>query len=62
MRVSGGPGWRELSRGFTLVEDASIVPVAWVCGYAPAPGGMAVLGANRTSVANALLPLACRGP
>jgi len=45
-----------------VVEDAPIVPVAWVCGYAPAPGGMTVHGGNRTSVANALLPPACRGP
>jgi len=45
-----------------VVEDAPIVPVAWVCGHAPAPGGMTLHGPNRTDVAPALLPLACRRP
>ena len=44
-----------------VVEDAPIVPVAWVCGNATAPGGMTLHGPNRTDVARALLPLNCRG-
>ena len=44
-----------------VVEDAPIVPIAWVCGNAPVPAGMTVHGANRTSVASALLPINCRG-
>jgi type IV pilus assembly protein PilA len=43
-----------------VVEDAPIVPVAWVCGYAEAPGGMTVNGVNLTSVPDALLPIDCR--
>jgi type IV pilus assembly protein PilA len=43
-----------------VVEDAPIVPVAWVCGYADAPDGMTVNGANLTSVPEPLLPIECR--
>lgn len=43
-----------------VVEDAPIVPVTWVCGYASAPGRMTVMGENRTNIANADLPLKCR--
>ncbi len=43
-------------RGMTLtlrpavVEDAPIVPVAWVCGFAAAPEKMTVLAANKTDL------------
>jgi type IV pilus assembly protein PilA len=53
-------------RGMTLslrpavVEEASVVPVAWVCGYASAPGKMTVMGANRTDVPRGWLPVNCR--
>jgi type IV pilus assembly protein PilA len=43
-----------------VVDDAPIVPVAWVCGYAPAPDKMTVRGENRTSVPMAYLPFKCR--
>jgi len=43
-----------------VVEDAPIVPVAWVCGYAEPPDGMTVNGANLTSVPEPLLPAECR--
>ena len=43
-----------------VVEDAPIVPVAWVCGYAAGPGKMTVKGENRTNVPAAYLPLNCR--
>ena len=43
-----------------IVEDAPIVPVAWACGYAEAPDGMTVNGANRTNVPEPLLPIECR--
>ncbi len=42
-----------------VVEDAPIVPVAWVCGNAAVPDKMSVKGDNRTSVPNAFLPLQC---
>ena len=43
-----------------VVEDAPIVPVAWVCGYAEAPDGMTVNGRNLTDIPEGLLPLECR--
>ena len=53
-------------RGMTLslrpavVEDAPIVPVAWVCGYAAVPEKMTVLAANRTNLPKGWLPVNCR--
>jgi type IV pilus assembly protein PilA len=43
-----------------VVADAPVVPVAWVCGNAPAPEKMTVQGINRTNVPVSFLPLACR--
>ena len=43
-----------------VVEDAPVVPVAWVCGYAEVPDKMTVHGENRTDVPEGLLPLECR--
>ena len=43
-----------------VVDDAPVVPVAWVCGGASAPAPMTVHGANRTDVAARYLPLNCR--
>ena len=43
-----------------VVEDAPIVPVAWVCGYAPTPGNMTAKGENKTNIEANYLPLACR--
>jgi type IV pilus assembly protein PilA len=43
-----------------VVEDAPIVPVAWVCGYAEAPDKMTIRGTNLTSIPAALLPPECR--
>lgn len=53
-------------RGMTLslrpavVEDAPIVPVAWVCGFAAAPEKMTVTGPNKTDVPRHWLPVNCR--
>ena len=53
-------------RGMTLtlrpavVEDAPIVPVAWVCGFAAVPEKMTVMAANRTNLPKGWLPLNCR--
>lgn len=53
-------------RGMTLslrpavVEDAPVVPVAWVCGYAAAPEKMTVLTANKTDLPKGWLPVNCR--
>jgi type IV pilus assembly protein PilA len=45
-----------------VVEDAPIVPVAWVCGNAVAPDKMTLKGNNKTSVPDQYLPLYCRTP
>ncbi len=45
-----------------IVEDAPIVPVAWVCGFAGVPDPMTVRGRNTTDIAAGLLPINCRAP
>ena len=53
-------------RGLTLslrpavVEDAPIVPVAWVCGFAAAPEKMTVAAGNKTDLPRHWLPVNCR--
>jgi type IV pilus assembly protein PilA len=43
-----------------VVEDAPIVPVTWVCGYATAPEKMTLKGENKTNVPPGWLPVRCR--
>jgi type IV pilus assembly protein PilA len=43
-----------------VVDDAPIVPVTWVCGYATAPEKMTVRGENKTNSPPGLLPIKCR--
>jgi len=43
-----------------LVAASTKVPIAWVKGYAPVPGGMTVKGGNRTDILPRHLPFACR--
>lgn len=43
-----------------VVEDAPVVPVAWVCASAPVPDKMTVKGVDRTTIPEANLPLNCR--
>ena len=43
-----------------IVEDAPIVPVAWVCGYASPPDKMTAKGENKTTVAESYVPWNCR--
>lgn len=43
-----------------VIDDAPVVPVAWVCGAASAPKNMTVYGTNRTDVPTRFLPLNCR--
>jgi type IV pilus assembly protein PilA len=53
-------------RGMTLslrpavVEDAPIVPVAWICGFAAVPEKMTVIAANKTNLPKGWLPVNCR--
>jgi type IV pilus assembly protein PilA len=43
-----------------VVEDAPIVPVAWVCAAAPVPPRMTVYGQDRTTAPASVLPVNCR--
>lgn len=43
-----------------VVDEAPIVPVAWVCGYASGPGKMTIKGENKTNIPEEYLPLSCR--
>jgi type IV pilus assembly protein PilA len=43
-----------------IVEDAPIVPIAWVCGYASAPDKMTAKGENKTNIDEAYVPWNCR--
>ena len=43
-----------------VVEDAPIVPVTWVCGYATAPEKMTIKGENKTNIPPGYLPIRCR--
>lgn len=43
-----------------VVDDAPIVPVAWVCGRSKVPEKMSAKGTDRTDVPTKYLPLNCR--
>ena len=43
-----------------VVEDAPIVPITWVCGYASAPDKMTIKGENKTNIPPGYLPARCR--
>ncbi len=43
-----------------VVEDAPVVPVTWVCGYAEAPDKMTLHGENQTNIPASFLPFNCR--
>lgn len=43
-----------------VVEDARVVPVTWVCGFASVPEKMTLRGTNRTDVPASYLPARCR--
>jgi len=43
-----------------VVQDAAIVPVTWVCGYATAPEKMTLKGENQTNIPPGYLPVRCR--
>jgi type IV pilus assembly protein PilA len=51
---------KTLSLRPAIVEDAPVVPVAWVCGYAEAPDKMTINGRNLTNIPEPLLPMECR--
>jgi type IV pilus assembly protein PilA len=59
-RANGQIKGKVISLRPAVVEDAPVVPVAWVCGYAPVPENMTVKGENRTDVSSEYLPYMCR--
>ncbi len=59
-RAIGTIRGKVLSLRPATVDDAPVVPVTWVCGYAGPPEKMTVKGDNRTSVPANFLPFICR--
>ena len=59
-QANGALRGKTLSLRPAVVEDAPIVPVAWICGYAAAPEKMTVMTANKTDVPKGWLPVNCR--
>ena len=43
-----------------IVEDAPVVPIAWIPGYASVPDGMMVIGENKSDLLPRLMPMSCR--
>jgi type IV pilus assembly protein PilA len=59
-QANGALRGKTLSLRPAVIEDAPIVPVAWVCGYAAAPEKMTVMAANKTDLPKIWLPVNCR--
>jgi type IV pilus assembly protein PilA len=59
-RASAAIKGKTLTLRPAVVEDAPVVPVAWVCGRAAAAERMTARGVDRTSVPAHFLPLNCR--
>ena len=59
-RANGAIRDKTLSLRPAVVDDAPIVPVAWVCGFATGPDKMTVRGANKTDIPKEYLPFNCR--
>ena len=59
-RASGTIRGKVLSLRPATVDDAPVVPVTWVCGYAGPPAKMTVKGENRTNIPTNFLPFICR--
>jgi type IV pilus assembly protein PilA len=49
-RANGNLKGKILTLRPAIVEDAPVVPVAWVCGQASVPGKMTAKGQNRTNI------------
>jgi type IV pilus assembly protein PilA len=59
-RANGNIRGKVLTLRPATVDDAPIVPVTWVCGYAAAPAKMTVKGENKTDIPANFLPFICR--
>lgn len=58
--ANGALRGKTLSLRPAVVEDAPVVPVAWVCGFAATPEKMTAFGDNRTDLPKNWLPVNCR--
>lgn len=43
-----------------VIEESTVVPVAWVCGHAKAPTPMVIKGQDKTTIPDEYLPQSCR--
>ncbi len=59
-RANGAIRGKVLTLRPAVVEDAPIVPVTWVCGYATAPEKMTIKGESKTNIPPGYLPVRCR--
>jgi type IV pilus assembly protein PilA len=59
-QANGGLQGKTLSLRPAVVEDAPVVPVAWVCGFAAGPEKMTVMAGNKTNLPKNWLPVNCR--
>ncbi len=59
-KANGAIAGKTLTLRPAVVDDAPVVPVAWVCAGASAPQKMTAHGKDRTDVARRFLPLNCR--
>ena len=59
-RASQTIAGKHLSIRPAIVEDAPIVPITWVCGFAEAPEKMTIQGQNQTDLDPTFLPVECR--
>ncbi|WP_341891214.1 pilin [Variovorax sp. YR752] len=59
-RANGSIQGKTLTLRPAVIDDAPVVPVAWVCGAASAPSPMTLRGTNRSDLAARYLPLNCR--
>ena len=44
-----------------IVPDERVVPIAWLCHDVTVPGGMTVVGEDKTNIPYKWLPVECRG-
>lgn len=59
-RANAAIAGKTLSLRPAVVDDAPVVPVAWVCAGASAPAKMTARGTDRTTIPARYLPLNCR--
>ena len=59
-RANGTIAGKTLTLRPAVVDDAPVVPVAWVCAGATAPQKMTLRGTDRTDVPKRFLPLNCK--